>query len=529
MLSRGFRNWMFDLYVGIISLIVTFSFFPYGYNYFYLLLASKRYRIIQPKYTGKPTIAIQLPIYNEKYVVSRLVDSCIVMMDEYGRESTTLQLLDDSTDETSDLVDDLQKKYVDSGYAVNVFRRKDREGYKAGALQLALEHTEAEYIVIFDSDFAPTKSFLSQTVPYFNDPQAGIVQCRWSHINRGYNALTKAIALGIDGHFLVEQTGRFAAGCLLNFNGSAGMIRRKALEEAGGWSADTLAEDLDLSYRLQIKGYKAIYLREVNVPCEVPSTIPAFKRQQSRWARGTIQVAKQLIPQLIRSRNLTAKQKTEGVIHLTYYLVHPFMFASFIVCVIGALFQLKTVGIPIPKFETPLATQSFAQIWSSLISQLSSVPVQWLIVYVTSVLCALASWSFYAAVLMQQHMPFREQFRTLMTLTLLGFGISINNSISVFKGLFVPGQGEFKRTPKYAIERDSDTWKEKKYQIPFSRENAMEAIAVVLGIASMAVGLATNNLGVIPILAWYTLSYALISLFTLLQSEKKPPKGKIPP
>ena len=512
---------MFNLFIGIISLLVTFAFFPYGYNYFYLLLVSKRYKTIQPESDEKPTVAIQLPIYNEKYVVDRLVDSCITMMDEYGREATTLQLLDDSTDETSNLIDNLQKKYVGAGYAVEVFRRKDREGYKAGALQLALKSTEAEYIAIFDSDFEPTKSFLSQTVPYFNDSRIGIVQCRWSHINRGYNALTKAIALGIDGHFLIEQTGRFAAGCLLNFNGSGGMIRRKALEEAGGWSAETLAEDLDLSYRLQIKGYKVIYLREVNVPCEVPSTIPAFKRQQSRWARGTIQVAKQLIPKLLTSKDLTSKQKTEGIIHLTYYLVHPFMFMSFIVCVIGALFQLRTVGIPVPKLETPLATLSFAEILSAIMTSLSYVPIQWLIVYVAAILCALASWSFYAAVLMRQHMSLKEQFSTLLTLTLLGFGISINNSISVFEGLFVPSQGEFKRTPKYAIVHDSDTWKEKKYQIPFGRENMTEAIAVVLGIASMAVGLTTNNLGVIPILAWYTLSYALVGLFTLIQSEKK--------
>jgi hypothetical protein len=218
---------------------------------------------------------------------------------------------------------------------------------------------------------------------------------------------------------------------------------------------------------------------------------------------------------------VTTKQKIEGVIHLTYYLVHPFMLTSFMLCVFGAMFQLRTVGMPVPSLQLPQNTSyTLNDMLRALITQVANIPLQWFLIYLGSVICALGSWAFYAVVLIRQHLPFREQVKTLLTLTLLGFGISINNSISVFMGLFNPRSGEFMRTPKYAIEHDSDTWKGKKYQIPFNSGNMLEALGVFFGIFSTIVALLTNNLGVIPILVWFTASYAAVGLLTLVQSER---------
>ena len=257
-----------------ISIILTLLFFIYGFNHYYLISAARNYQPppLPDDPLFRPDVSIHLPIYNEKYVVCRLVDACTVMAEAYGKEKVKILILDDSDDDTVQEIDEVVKEYVERNFKIEVLRRQNRSGYKAGALQAALERTKEEFIAIFDADFIPPADFLLRTLPYFSkDERLGIIQSRWTHLNRDFNFLTRAISLGIDVHFFIEQTGRYAAGCFQNFNGSGGVLRKKAILEAGGWSADTLAEDLDLSYRMQIKEYKILYLKDLIQPCRTAS------------------------------------------------------------------------------------------------------------------------------------------------------------------------------------------------------------------------------------------------------------------
>jgi cellulose synthase/poly-beta-1,6-N-acetylglucosamine synthase-like glycosyltransferase len=240
-------------------------------------------------------------------------------------------------------VDEIVTEYRQKNFDIHAQRRTNRLGYKAGALQIALENTQAEYIAIFDADYTPPKDFLLQTIPYLiQDQRLAIVQSRWTHLNRNYNRITRAVAIGIDVHFFVEQTSRYATQCFQNFNGSGGVLRKSALIEAGGWQADTLAEDLDASYRMQMKGYQVLYLKNVTSPGEVPPTIPSFKKQQARWANGSLRTARKLLPSILWNCKLKFYQRLEAFIHLTGYLLHPMMFISFVLASFGSIFEVDT-------------------------------------------------------------------------------------------------------------------------------------------------------------------------------------------
>ena len=277
------------------SILVTVLFFVYGFNCFFLLSLRRRYLCpaLPPLGEAKPRVAVHLPIYNERYVVGRLLAACGDMVARYGKSRARIVVIDDSDDETAGKVDRLAKELCRQGIDIDVLRRPQRTGFKAGALQLALEECREEYIAVFDADFVPQPCFLADTVPFMAaDDTLGVVQCRWEHMNASYNTVTRAVALGIDAHFFVEQPARQAGGCFLNFNGSAGLIRAAALRQAGGWQADTLSEDLDASYRMQLAGFRILYLRDVATPSEVPPTMPSFRRQQARWACGSLRAAR---------------------------------------------------------------------------------------------------------------------------------------------------------------------------------------------------------------------------------------------
>jgi cellulose synthase/poly-beta-1,6-N-acetylglucosamine synthase-like glycosyltransferase len=247
-----------------LSLILSFLFFLYGFNYYYLLNASRRYRTppLPDHSQYLPAVSIQLPIYNERNVIRRLVTACAAMAEAYGIEKVKILILDDSDDDTVQEVDQVVKDYQEKNFQIELLRRGGRAGFKAGALQAALNRTKEEFITIFDADFVPPADFLLRSLPYFErDESLGIVQSRWTYLNKDYSLVTRAISHAIDVHFLVEQPGRYAAGVFQNFNGSGGVLRKKAIMEAGGWQADTLAEDLDLSYRIQMLGYRILYLR----------------------------------------------------------------------------------------------------------------------------------------------------------------------------------------------------------------------------------------------------------------------------
>jgi len=517
-----------------ISVALSILFFPYGLNFYYLMRRAQEYEIPNPNGRKKYPVTIQLPIYNERYVVERLVDACIRMVDHYGREAVQLMLLDDSIDETTRIAEKITEKFRNLGYDMAFIHRDNREGFKAGALKSAMPRTKYPFIAIFDADFMPPEDFLDRVMPYFEDPSLAIVQCRWTHFNREYNFITRAIAIGYDGHHMVEQTGRTAGGFLLNFNGSAGVIRREALDEAGGWQADTLAEDLDASYRIQLKGWKAIYLRSIECPAEIPPTIPAVKRQQTRWASGSMRVFRKLGLQVLGHKRLSLGQKVEGLIHLSYYAVHPFMFSAFVIALVAALLDVRLVNVGVLQFPEPPMPETIPPLFTSIpygrtiygLIQMAwnafiSMP-QWIVLNVMIFFCTISMWIFYAEALKLQGMSVKSQVKSLGALGLIGFGISFSNTIAVLRGLFGREPGVFSRTPKYKIEKISDTWRDKKYQVRVNRMVLLETSLGILGIVGIIKAFVTTppNLGIVPILILYAIAYLYTAKITVGQAAR---------
>ena len=304
----------------------------YGWHRYYLVYLYMKNKGRMPVPAGKleawPVVTIQLPIYNEMYVADRLIDA--VCQIDYPRELLEIQVLDDSTDETQSVAEQAVRRNAARGVDITFIHRTDRSGYKAGALEAALKVAKGEFVAIFDADFIPTPDFLTRTVPFFTDPKVAMVQARWGHINQDYSLLTKIQSILLDGHFVLEHGGRNRAGLFFNFNGTAGIWRRVAITDAGGWQHDTLTEDLDLSYRAQLRGWRFVFLPDLIAPAEVPVEMNSFKSQQHRWAKGSIQTCLKLLPRILRS-NVPLHVKTEAFFHLTANFNYPLM------CVLSVL------------------------------------------------------------------------------------------------------------------------------------------------------------------------------------------------
>jgi len=504
------------------SLIVTLLFFIYGFNHYYLLSAARRYKSpkLPPYPSGhRPGVAIHLPVFNEKYVIYRLIAACARMAEEYDIERVKIFIIDDSDDETADMLDKVVEDYQEKHFRIEVLHRGSRQGFKAGALQLALEKTEEEFIAIFDADFIPTPDFLVLTIPYFiEDERLGIIQSRWTHINRDYNILTRAIALGIDVHFLIEQAGRYATGCFQNFNGSGGILRKKALWEAGGWQSDTLAEDLDTSYRIQLHEYRILYLKDLLSPGEVPLTVPSFKKQQARWACGSLRTAKKLLPILMANRDLGVKKRLEAFIHLTGYMVHPLMFTSFILACLATLLRVDSFRI------AEIFSQSQGGFNSETLRATATRAPQYLIwglIGLLILLCTVAAWIPPVVALKGQALPLSRKFSIVLILYLLGCGISLSNTIEAVKALLTNRDWAFKRTPKYAIQHNQEEWRDKRYQVSLDFVCFLELVLVCLGVSAIAYAVWRSNFGVLLILVPFTAAYAFVSTLTILQSRRE--------
>ena len=275
-----------------------------------------------PEVVAWPKVTVQLPIYNERYVIERLVDAVAQL--DYPRELIDIQVLDDSNDLTQEVARDCVERHQALGVPIIYLHRDHREGFKAGALQEGLELAAGELVTIFDADFIPPADFLRRTVPYFADANIAMVQTRWSYINRNHSKLTEVEAILLDGHFAIEHSSRYRSGLFFNFNGTAGIWRRSAIEDAGGWQHDTLTEDTDLSYRAQLRGWRFLYLPEIECPSELPVEMNAFKSQQARWAKGLMQTAKKVLPRVLRS-DAPGAVKAEAFFHLTANLSYPLM------------------------------------------------------------------------------------------------------------------------------------------------------------------------------------------------------------
>ncbi len=502
------------------SVVLSIAFFVYGFNILHLTWRAKRYRRVPvSRSSHRPGVAIHLPIYNELYVVGRLLKSCVSMAEAYGKELVKIYVIDDSTDETSAEVDRLASEYGAKGYRLEVIRRGTREGFKAGGLQRALEVTGEEYIAILDADFVPPPDFLERTVPCLqSDPEVGFVQARWGHLDRGYNIITESLAIGVDAHFFLEQQGRNGSGYLMNFNGSAGVIRAKAIRDAGGWASDTLAEDLDLSYRMQLAGYRGVYLNDLEVPAELPPTITSLKRQQGRWARGSLQTAKKLLGPIRRSDKLTLGQKVEAGVHMTYYMVHPLMVASFLLAVAASLLSIDmaryAVSITLPALSTIMAPSASP----SVIAMATLTFVPWAVFSALVILSTLAVLFSCIEVVRMQKLGLVENVKRIAFLVVIGYGISISNSVHAISGLVSREAGIFQRTPKYAIESQGQTWEDKKYQLPLNTTTLLECGAAVLAALATVRAYSTGNFGILPILVVYFIGYSFVLILTLKQT-----------
>ena len=340
-----------------IVLILLASYGAHRYVLVYLYYKNKKNRTTEPPahFEDLPRVTVQLPIFNEQFVVERLLDAICRL--DYPQEKLDIQVLDDSTDETVAVARGLVNHYAAQGFPVTYHHRSNREGFKAGALTEGMKTAKGEFIAIFDADFVPPEDFLLRTIHHFTDPKIGMVQTRWTHINRNYSFLTEVEAILLDGHFVLEHSGRARSDVFFNFNGTAGVWRRKAIDDAGGWQHDTLTEDTDLSYRAQLKGWKFIYLQDVECPAELPVEMTAFKTQQARWAKGLIQTSKKILPQVLKS-DQRFHVKLEAWYHLTANLSYPLMIVLSVLLIAGHDYSLLS-GLVSDAVHRPAAVHGF--------------------------------------------------------------------------------------------------------------------------------------------------------------------------
>ncbi len=408
-----------------------------------------------------PKVTVQLPIYNEMYVLDRLLDSVCAI--RYPRELLEIQVLDDSTDETAGLARRAVERYRAQGLDIHYLHRDDRTGFKAGALDVGLAVATGEFVLIFDADFVAPPDILEKTIGQFQEPLVGMVQVRWGHINRDYSLLTQVQSVLLDGHFILEHGGRSRTGRFFNFNGTAGIWRRQAIHDAGGWQHDTLTEDLDLSYRAQMRGWRFVYLQDVVSPAEVPVEMNAFKSQQHRWAKGSVQTCKKLLPRVLASK-LPWHIKLESVFHLTANFAYPLMVLLSILMFPAMVIRYNMGWYEMMIVDVPLFLGATCSVCSFyFFSQKEIFPDTW-----------------------------KSRVKYLPAVLSVGIGLSVNNALAVMEGLF-GRKSEFIRTPKYHVENAGDEWKQKRYRggvsfVPFVELalglyfTAMAAYAVAYGI-----------------------------------------------
>ena len=366
-----------------------------------------------------PRVTIQLPMFNEKAVARRIIEkTCLI---EYPREKLQIQVLDDSTDETVHIAAATVEEARAKGFDIEYIHREDRSGYKAGALSNGLKTATGEFVAIFDADFIPDPQALMRSIQHFTDPKVCVVQTRWDHLNRHHSMLTRSQAIFLDGHFAIEHVARNRSARFISFNGTAGTWRRAAIDDAGGWSHDTLTEDLDLSYRAQLRGWKFVFLPEVTAPAELPPEMNAFKAQQFRWTKGGAQVAMKILPTVLRS-NAPLKVKVEAFFHLTCFSVHIFMLA--------------------------LVLMLFPAMW--LMGPTAENPSIWRVAFDMGVfaLATMSATAFYVASQMELFGDWKHAMKYLPVLMALGIGLCITNTKAIIEAL-TGKQSEFVRTPKY--------------------------------------------------------------------------------
>ena len=447
-----------------------------------------------------PFVTIQLPIYNEQFVVQRLVDVCCRL--EYPRDRFEIQVLDDSTDETQTVASEVVARYA-AGFPgmppqpIVYLHRTNRYGYKAGALDAGLKAAKGEFVAIFDADFAPPRDWVMKVIHSFADPAIGMVQTRWTHLNRNYSFLTQVEAILLDGHFVLEHGGRSRSDVFFNFNGTAGMWRTKVIAEAGGWQHDTLTEDTDLSYRAQLIGWKFKYLQDVECPAELPIEMTAFKTQQARWAKGLIQTGKKILPRILKS-DAPFHTKLEAWYHLTANISYPLMIVLSCLLMPAMIIRSYQGWMQMMLIDLPLFMASTMSVSSFyLVSQKELFPGRW-----------------YRTIL---YLPF---------LMALGVGLTITNTKAVMEALFGI-KSAFARTPKYSVKKKGEQSQARKYR---KRLGLIPWIELGIGCyfaLTVWYACSSENYFTVPFLLLFVLGYWYTGLLSLLQGrfERFKPSG----
>ena len=477
------------IYVISLMLLCTF-----GLYRLYLSILFNKYKpfIVSPKskFNNLPRVTVQLPVFNEMYVVERLISA--VCKIDYPKDLLEIQVLDDSTDNTSDIALRCVEEYQKKGFDIVFLHRDNRKGYKAGALEEGIKVAKGEFIAIFDADFLPPADFLKNTIDYFTDKEVGIVQTRWGHLNQDYSVLTKAQSVLLDGHFIIEQPTRYRHGVFFNFNGTAGILRKSCINDSGGWQHDTLTEDLDLSYRAQLAGWKLVYLKDVVSDAELPVDMNAFKSQQHRWAKGGIQTAKKLLPTILRRPDLPFKVKAEAFFHLLGNI-------SYLL-----LLVLLTFMLPMGYF------------WKS---------IGWEKVVIINLLTISAGtgsiFYFYYLTIREVHGDkWKEYFKYIFVALGLGAGLALNNSKAVLEALF-GRQSEFKRTPKFAVQNQKDIWSTTSYVGSKDVTAFFEFMLGIMFLAQTVYAIYKGYIGWIPFLLLIQFGFIYISIYSFIHSRKR--------
>jgi len=470
-------------YLCILALLAV-----YGFHRTLLVFLFMKTRKQEPKPQSQfevlPYVTIQLPMFNERYVASRLLDA--ISKIDYPSDRFEIQILDDSTDDTTEIVGAKAAELEAMGLSVFLIHRTNRTGYKAGALENGLKTARGEFIVVFDADFNPGPDVLQKTIHYFTDNKIGMVQMRWGHINRRYSMLTRIQSLMLDGHFVIEHDARFRSGRFFNFNGTAGIWRRSAISDAGGWEHDTLTEDMDLSYRAQLRGWKFVYLTSVETPAEIPVEMASFKSQQHRWAKGSIQVAKKMLPIILKS-DVPFKVKTEAFFHLTNNLAYPLMILLALLLLPNLLLRTEHGIREVFLIDLPLFFGTTASIAT-----------------------------FYVVAHRSLYGGFWRAFAKVPMLMSLGIGLSINNAKAVIEGL-IGHETEFVRTAKHCVDKESFLLNKMKYRARKGMVPLIELAFAVYFMATIYVAFVGKHYISIPFLLLFLFGYLYVGVLSVYQ------------
>ena len=480
------------VYVFFLLFILLYSLMELNLLFLYLFKSDESSK---PTTTDLPFVTIQLPVYNEVYVVERIIDASANL--DYPQDRFEIQVLDDSTDETSSLIRDRVEFWEKRGVRIKHVIRPDRRGFKAGALSYGMKTVKGEFIAIFDSDFQPERDFLKKTLAYFNDSRIGVVQTRWKHMNKDHSLLTKLQAFALDAHFTVEQTGRNKGGHFINFNGTAGIWRKSCIEDAGGWHADTLTEDLDLSYRAQMKGWKFKYLEEVESPSELPVTMGALKNQQFRWAKGAAECAKKNLGKVLVKKGIGLTTKLMALFHL---------FNSFLyICIMSVAFM------SVPMMYLVKMLPEYKQVYDFLQIFMVSTVILGAVYYVASTRKSENKG--------RDSLRFFFYFFVFLSVSM---SLSLYNMIGVIEG-YLGRKSPFVRTPKFNIhDAGDDKWKKNKYLSSFKGLGLitwLEAAVIVYFSFGFVLSIQIGPLSFAPFYAMLLFGFSYSLVLTIRQSS----------